>query len=102
MQTVSQRDPGPLSSPFLDSTTVCVTSSSGILYSIARDAVGTLSAGTVKWRFADKVPQERGFRFTAPPVLAVSQRIIFGVGVDPKETADPSEDNINPNRLVEY
>src|SRR5439155_1379597 len=77
---------------FLNSTTVYVTSSSGFLYSIARDAVGTLSAGTVKWRFADKVPQERGFRFTAPPVLAVSQRIIFGVGVDPKGTADPSDD----------
>jgi len=92
METASQRDPGPLSSPFIDSTTVYVTSSSGILYSIARDAVGTLSAGTVKWRFADKVPQERGFRFTAPPVLAVSQRIIFGVGVDPKGTADPSDD----------
>jgi peptide/nickel transport system permease protein len=92
METASQRDPGPLSSPFIDSTTVYVTSSSGILYSIARDAVGTLSAGTAKWRFADKVPQERGFRFTAPPVLAVSQRIIFGVGVDPKGTADPSDD----------
>jgi len=92
MQTVSQRDPGPLSAPFLDSTTVYVTSSSGILYSIARDAVGTLSAGTVKWRFADKVLQERGFRFTAPPVLAIAQRIIFGVGVDPKGTPDPADD----------
>jgi len=92
MQTVSQRDPGPLSSPFLDSTTVYVTSSSGILYSIARDAVGTLSAGTVKWRFADKVLQELGFRFTAAPVLAIAQRIIFGVGVDPKGTPDPADD----------
>src|SRR5256886_16132869 len=89
METVSQRDPGPLSSPFIDSTTVYVTSSSGILYSIARDAVGTLSAGTVKWRFADKVVRERGFRFTAPPALAVAQRIIFGVGVDSKGTPDP-------------
>src|SRR3989454_655120 len=92
MQTVSQRDPGPLSAPFLDSTTVYVTSSSGILYSIARDAVGTLSAGTVKWRFVDKVLQERGFQFTAPPVLAIAQRIIFGVGVDSKGTPDPSDD----------
>jgi len=92
METVSQRDPGPLSSPFIDSTTVYVTSGSGILYSIARDAVGTLSAGTVKWRFADKVVRERGFRFTAPPALAVAQRIIFGVGVDSKGTPDPADD----------
>ena len=93
METASQQDRGPLSSPFIDSTTVYVTSSSGILYSIARDAVGTLSAGTVKWRFVDKILQERGFRFTAPPVLAIAQRIIFGVGVDPKGTADPSDDS---------
>src|SRR5438445_764411 len=36
METVSQRDPGPLSSPFIDSTTVYVTSGSGILYSIGK------------------------------------------------------------------
>src|SRR2546427_668986 len=92
METVSQQDRGPLSSPFIDSTTVYVTSRTGILYSIARDAVGTLSAGTVKWRFVDKVLQERGFQFTAPPVLAIAQRIIFGVGVDSKGTPDPSDD----------
>src|SRR2546427_8104128 len=92
METVSQQDRGPLSSPFIDSTTVYVTSRTGILYSIARDAGGTLSAGTVKWRFVDKVLQERGFQFTAPPVLAIAQRIIFGVGVDSKGTPDPSDD----------
>src|SRR3989442_11149356 len=92
MQTAAQQDRGPLFSPFIDSTTIYVTSSSGILYSIARDAVGTLSAGTVKWRFVDKVLQERGFKFTAPPVLAVAQRIIFGVGVDPKGTTNASDD----------
>ena len=92
MQTAAQQDRGPLFSPFIDSTTVYVTSSSGILYSIARDAVGTLSAGTVKWRFVDKVLQERGFKFTAPPVLAVAQRIIFGVGVDPRGTTNTSDD----------
>src|SRR2546427_287606 len=92
METVSQQDPGPPSSPLIDSTTVYVTSLTGILYSIARDAVGTLSAGTVKWRFVDKVLQERGFQFTAPPVLAIAQRIIFGVGIDSKGTPDPSDD----------
>ncbi len=92
MQTASQRDPGPLNSPFIDSTTVYVTSDSGVLYSIARDPVGTIAAGTVKWRFADKVLVERGFRFTAAPVMAIAQRIIFGLGVDPMGTPDVSDD----------
>ncbi|HYV08978.1 MAG TPA: ABC transporter permease subunit [Thermoplasmata archaeon] len=92
MQTASQRDAGPLASPFIDSTTVYVTSNSGILYSIARDAVGTISAGTVKWRFADKVLVERGFRFSAAPVMAIAQRILFGIGVDSRGTPDVSDD----------
>src|SRR5436309_12844440 len=81
METVSQQDRGPLSSPFIDSTTVYVTSRTGILYSIARDAVGTLSAGTVRWRFVDRVLRERGFQLTAPPVLAIARRIVIVVGV---------------------
>ncbi len=93
METASQRDPGPLSSPFIDSTTVYVTSNSGIVYSIARDTVGTLSPGTIKWRFSEKVLQERGFRFTAPPVVINEPyTIIFGVGVDTMGTLNSSDD----------
>ena len=92
METSSRRDPGPLFAPYIDSTTVYVSSASGVMYSIARDAGGTFPAGDVKWRFYDTVLRDRGFHFTAPPFLAVSQRIIFGVGVDTRGTPDASDD----------
>ena len=92
MQTASERDGGPLSNPYVDSATIYVASGSGYLYSVARDPIGTLPAGAVKWRFTERILRDRGFRFTAPPVLSIAQRIIFGVGVDPKGTTDPSDD----------
>ena len=92
MQSAALRDPGPLHQPYIDSATIYVASESGYLYALVRDRVGTLSAGVVTWRFSEKILQERGFRFTAPPVLSITQRIVFGVGVDPMGTTDPSDD----------
>jgi len=92
MQTASLRDPGPLQAPYIDSGAIYVASESGYLYSIIRDAVGTLPAGSVRWQFSETIPRERGFRFTAPAAVAISERIIFGVGIDPQGTPDPSDD----------
>lgn len=92
LQTAALRDEGPLLSPWIDSTTVYVASQSGYFYSIARDPVGTLPAGTVKWRFTEPLLRDRGLRFVAPPVILVTQRLIFGVAVNPVGTPDPADD----------
>ncbi len=92
METVTERDPGPLHSPWAEGKTVYVTSQSGILYAIARDPIGDTPAGSVRWRFTEPVLRERGFRFTANPIVAPLQPIIYASGVITQGTDDPSDD----------
>lgn len=92
METATTRDPGPLRAPFIDSATVYVASGSGTLYAVARDPVGELVAGAVRWRFTEPVLRDRGFAFTAPATMSTTQRILFAVAVDPAGTADPADD----------
>lgn len=92
METATTRDPGPLFSPFIDSGTVYLASGSGVLYAIARDAVGSLSAGAVRWEFTDAILRERGFAFTAQATMSTTQRIVFAVALDPAGTSDPTDD----------
>jgi peptide/nickel transport system permease protein len=92
MKTSAERDPGPLHTPLIESTTIYVASESGYMYSITRDPVGTLDAGDVRWRFTDRLLEGRGFQFVAPPAIQVFQRFVYGVAVDPQGTADPSDD----------
>ena len=92
LQAAAQRDPGPLFTPWIDGATLYVTSGSGYLYAIARDTVGGLPAGSVKWQFTEEVLRAAGFRFTARAVVAPLQPLIFGPGVDTRGTPDPSDD----------
>ncbi len=93
METASQRDSGPLMNPWIDASTIYVTSETGILYAIARDPVGTQPAGSVVWRFSDEVLRDRGFYFSAPPVLETSRRLIFAVGIDTVGTPGTEDDS---------
>ena len=92
METATTRDPGPLFAPFIDSGNVYVASGSGFLYSVARDSVGDLSAGAVRWRFTEPVLRDRGFVFTAPATMSTAQRIVFAAALDPAGTPDPADD----------
>jgi len=92
LQAAAQRDEGPLFTPWLDGATLYVTSGSGYLYAIARDTVGGLPAGSVKWQFSEPVLRERGFHFTSRAIVAPLQPLIFGSGVDALGTADPADD----------
>jgi len=92
METATERDPGPLLSPWVEGNTVYVASGSGILYAIARDPIGQAPAGSVRWRFTEPVLQQRGLRFIANPIVAPLQPLIFAPGVITQGTQDPSDD----------
>ncbi len=92
METTTTRDPGPLFSPFIDSGTVYVTSRSGMMYAVARDGVGEIAPGAVRWRFTEPVLRDLGFTFSASALMSTTQRIVFAVARDPAGTIDPSDD----------
>ncbi len=92
MQTSIERDPGPLHSPLVDLRTIYITSESGYVYSIARDAVATNPAGSIRWRYFETILVERGFRLLASPVHFLAQRLLFTVGIDPGLDAGSDDD----------
>jgi peptide/nickel transport system permease protein len=93
LETAAERDPGPLLAPWIEGGTVYVSSGSGTLYAIARDPIGDLAAGTVRWRFSDRILQEQGFHFSARPIVHPLQPLIYVPGINPKGTPDVSDDS---------
>ncbi len=91
-ETAAVRDSGPLYAPRIESNTIYVASGSGWLYSVARDSVGSVPAGGIRWRFTEPLLKDRGFGFVAPPSISPIQRLIFAVGVDPQGTPDSGDD----------
>ena len=92
LETATDQDPGPLFAPWIEGGTIYISSASGNVYSITRDPVGSLPAGTVRWRFTERILQEQGFRFSARPIVHPLQPIIYVPGIDPKGTPDEADD----------
>lgn len=92
METAAERDAGPLFAPYVEGNTVYVTSASGSFYSIARDPVGGISAGGVKWQNPSQLIRESGFRFVASPVVYTPQRYFYTVAVSTQGTETPTDD----------
>lgn len=93
LETATDQDPGPLFAPWIEGATIYISSASGNVYSITRDPVGSLPAGTVRWRFTERILQERGFRFSARPIVHPLQPLIYVPGIDPKGTPDEADDS---------
>ncbi len=91
-ETAAVRDPGPLFAPQIESDTIYVTSGSGWLYALARDPVGSVPAGGVRWQFTEPLLKDRGFGFVASASFSPIQRLIFAVGVDPQGTPGGEDD----------
>ena len=86
------RDPGPLYAPSIEGDTIYVASGSGWLYALARDPVGSIPAGGIRWQFTEPLLKDRGFGFVASPSFSGIQRLIFAVGVDPQGTPGREDD----------
>ncbi|MEE9600699.1 MAG: ABC transporter permease subunit, partial [Thermoplasmata archaeon] len=92
MKTAADIDEGPFSHPWVVSSTIYISSHSGYVYSITRDPIGAIPAGSPKWRFTDPILLEQGLKFTTMPVFVVGRGNIYVAASDPNGTADPSDD----------
>lgn len=92
LETATDQDPGPLFAPWIEGGTLYVSSLSGNFYAIARDPIGSQPAGTVRWRFTDRILQDQGFRFSARPIGHPLQPLIYVPAIDPKGTPQEADD----------